>query len=417
MHSWSGVFVPQLPSCSNPEVDNRVRVWDAESRSLKVVGPSSGTAGLYVCGITPYDATHLGHAFTYLTFDLLQRAWRDQGLDVIYVQNVTDVDDPLLERAVQTDQDWRELANSQIELFRTDMEALRVLPPDHFIGVSEAFDLVTDAVHRLQQKGLAYQVADSAYPDWYFRTALTDGFGEISHLSTEQQLAEFAEKGGDPDRPGKKDAFDSLVWRLERPDEPAWNSSLGRGRPGWHVECSAIAQRYLGNDFSVQGGGRDLAFPHHEMSAATGQAITGHPFAQAYVHVGMVGMDGEKMSKSLGNLELVSRLRAQGIAPSVIRLALLSHHYRADWEWFADQIDEAHERAERWAAAFRAPSGAPAGSVLDQLRAAMRTDLDSPRALAVVDEWSAATLAGASDPHAPEQVAQAVDALLGVSLV
>ena len=415
MHAWPAVRVPRLPRNTNLEIDDRVRVWDSESRSLKAVGPQSGTAGLYVCGITPYDATHLGHAFTYLTFDLLQRVWRDLGLDVTYAQNITDVDDPLLERANQTGQDWRNLAASQIELFRTDMQALRVLPPDHYVAATEALDLVSSAVEQLDAKQLAYRVADEQHPDWYFRTDAVEGFGDVSHLTRAEQLEEFAAKGGDPERLGKVDALDSLVWRMEREGEPAWSSPLGLGRPGWHVECTAIAQRYLGSNFSVQGGGRDLAFPHHEMCAAVGRAVTGERFAQAYVHVGMVALDGEKMSKSLGNLELVSRLRGQGVAASVIRLALLGHHYRTDWEWFATDIEKAQRRADAWAAAMKAPGGTPSGPVVDDLRRAMRADLNSPQALAVVDEWTSATLAGdGEDAQAPQQVAEAVDALLGV---
>ncbi len=393
-----------------------MRVWDTASQSVHPVGPDTGTAGLYVCGITPYDATHLGHAFTYLTFDLLHRAWLDVGLAVDYVQNITDVDDPLLERAAATGQDWQELAAEQIELFRTDMAALRVLPPTHYVAATEALDLVAETVTDLIDKQLVYQVADDQYPDWYFRTAAIEHFGAMSHLSREQQLAEFAAKGGDPERPGKLDPLDSLVWRLERPDEPAWDSPLGRGRPGWHVECTSIAQHYLGETFSVQGGGRDLAFPHHEMCAAVGRAAADVArFSKAYVHVGMVGLDGQKMSKSVGNLELVSRLRANGVGAPVIRLALLAHHCRADWEWFATDLDAAQRRADAWRAAFATATGTPSAPVIAGLRRALRNDLDAPRALAEVDEWSAATLAGdGEDTQAPGELAAAVDALLGV---
>lgn len=418
MHAWSAVPVPHLPPNTNPQLADRVQVWDTKARGLRTVGPGSGRAGLYVCGITPYDATHLGHAFTYLSFDLLHRVWLDLGLQVDYVQNITDVDDPLLERASETGQDWQQLAADQIELFRTDMAALRVLPPQHYVAATEALNLVTDTITGLsddQGERFVYQVADGQYPDWYFRNNAVEGFGDISHLDHGAQLAEFAAKGGDPDRLGKLDALDSLVWRLARPDEPAWPASLGAGRPGWHIECTAIAQHYLGTDFSVQGGGRDLAFPHHEMCAAVGRAATGEAFAQAYVHVGMVGLAGQKMSKSLGNLELVSRLRARGVAAPVIRLALLGHHYRNDWEWFATDLDTAQRRADAWAAAFTAPKATPAAPVIDGLRRALRGDLNSPRALAEIDEWSSAVLAGdGDDTAAPTQVAEAVDALLGV---
>ncbi len=258
---------------------------------------------MYVCGITPYDATHLGHANTYVAFDLLNRAWRDAGLDVTYVQNVTDVDDPLLERATETGVEWADLARDQIELFRTDMAALNVIPPDHLIGAVESIDLVTGLIERLRGvDGAIYPVEDVEHPDLYFARASDGRFGSLSRLGAEA-VEIFAERGGDPDRAGKKDPLDCLVWRLERAGEPSWGSPFGPGRPGWHIECTAIALNYLGPEFDVQGGGSDLIFPHHEMCAAEGRVATGQEFAKAYVHSGMVGLDGEKMSKSKGNLE------------------------------------------------------------------------------------------------------------------
>lgn len=416
MDSWPAVPVPVIPPSEDPQLIDRVRVFDTVTRAPRLVGPDQGTAGLYVCGITPYDATHLGHAFTYLTFDLLHRAWLDLGLQVDYVQNITDVDDPLLERAAETGQDWEELAAEQIELFRTDMAALRILPPRHYIAATEELGLVIDTITDLRGKDLAYQVDDAEYPDWYFRSTAVEYFGAVSQLTREQMISIFASRGGDPERPGKQDALDSLLWRLERPGEPAWDSPHGRGRPGWHVECTSIAQRYLGETFSVQGGGRDLIFPHHEMCAAVGRGVAnGRRFAHSYVHVGMVGLDGQKMSKSVGNLELVSRLREQGVPAPVIRLALLAHHYRPDWEWFATDIDSAQRRADAWRAAFSLSHGTPAGPIVAGIRHALRNDLDAPRALAEVDEWSSAALAGdGTDPDAPRQLAEAVDALLGV---
>lgn len=419
MYAWPTVEVPTIPDTpSSYRVPERVSLVTTNDRALTPVGPEHGVAGLYVCGITPYDATHLGHAFTYVMFDVLNRAWRDAGLTVRYAQNVTDVDDPLLERAAATGVDWRELAVDQIDLFRSDMTALRVLPPDWYVPATSIIEEVTTLVDRLTESGLIYQVDDPEHPDWYFRTAEAPGFGTESHLGRAAMLTEFAEHGGDPERPGKKDALDCLVWRLERPGEPAWDSSLGRGRPGWHIECTAIALNRLGEAFAVQGGGRDLAFPHHEMCAAEAIAATGKPFAEAYAHVGMVGMDGEKMSKSLGNLELVSRLTAGGADPMAIRLALLSHHYRGDWEWTAEQLGAAQRRLDAWRAAVRADRGTSAVPVIADLRRSLRNDLDTPTALAVIDEWSSAVLAGdGQDEEAPGQVAAAVDALLGVELI
>ena len=366
-----------------------------------------GSARLYVCGITPYDATHLGHAATYLAFDLLQRQWLDRGLDVVYTQNVTDVDDPLLERAVATGVDWAELAERETQLFREDMAALRVLAPDHYVGAVESIDLVVDLVEKLGDA--VYRVDD----DLYFDVHADPAFGDVSGFDDATMRTVFGERGGDPDRTGKRHPLDCLVWQAPRSGEPSWPSRLGPGRPGWHIECAAIALEHLGTAFDVQGGGSDLVFPHHEMSAAEARVATGEEFAQAFVHAGMVGYDGEKMSKSKGNLVLVSALREAGHDPMAIRLALLAHHYRSDWEWRDAEIDEAATRLARWRDAVSRPSAPPAGPVLAGLREAMADDLDAPSALLAVDAWMAED---GEDADAGAQVAAAVDALLGIAL-
>ncbi|SJN30380.1 L-cysteine:1D-myo-inosityl 2-amino-2-deoxy-alpha-D-glucopyranoside ligase MshC [Luteococcus japonicus LSP_Lj1] len=380
-------------------------------------GPEQGTARLYVCGITPYDATHLGHANTYVTFDLLNRVWRDLGLQVRYAQNVTDVDDPLLERAAATGQDWTELAQDQTQLFRTDMEALRVLPPDAYVGAVESIPQVVALLESMKDSATLYQVDDPDYPDWYFRCEMAPGFGQVGNLDEQQMVTRFTEMGGDPQRPGKHHPLDCLVWRMERPGEPAWESSLGRGRPGWHIECTAIALDALGKHFDVQGGGSDLAFPHHEMCAAEGSVATGEPFAQVYLHSGMVALDGEKMSKSKGNLELVSRLRAQGHDPMAIRLALLGHHYRSNWEWTAEDLATAEQRLAIWREAVGLDAALDARPVIEQARTALRTDMDAPAALAAIDAWAQASLALDGDDHeAPGHIAAFADAVLGIAL-
>jgi L-cysteine:1D-myo-inositol 2-amino-2-deoxy-alpha-D-glucopyranoside ligase len=406
MHSWPSVAVPALPPAAGA-----LRLASTATGALEAVGPAAGEARFYVCGITPYDATHLGHAFTYLTFDLVNRQWRDLGLEVAYTQNITDVDDPLLERAAATGVAWEHLAAGQIELFRTDMAALRILPPNHYLGVVESLGLVTGLIEQLARAGAVYQVDDPAYPDWYCTNTLDPHFGELSHLDRAAMVAVFAERGGDPGRPGKRDPLDALVWRLARPGEPAWESPLGRGRPGWHVECVALALDTLGPAFDLQGGGADLVFPHHEMCAAQARTVTGRPLARSYAHVAMVGLDGEKMSKSKGNLVLVSELRAQGADPMAIRLALLAHHYRGEWSWTAADLSAAEARLARWRAAATAPAGTVGADVLRAgLRAALRDDLATGRALAAVDAWAA-------DPAGDrDDAAAAVDALLGVSL-
>jgi L-cysteine:1D-myo-inositol 2-amino-2-deoxy-alpha-D-glucopyranoside ligase len=381
------------------------------------VGPQHGTARLYVCGITPYDATHLGHAFTYLTFDLVQRVWRDLGLAVEYTQNVTDVDDPLLERATATGVDWRELAHSEIDLFREDMEALRVLPPDHYLGVVESLGPIEALLTRLRDAGLLYQVDDDEYPDWYFPCRQAPGFGSVAGLDETAMIAEFAEHGGDPRRPGKRDPLDCLVWRLERDGEPSWPSAFGPGRPGWHIECTALALDTLGAAFDLQGGGSDLLFPHHEMCAAEATAVTGEPFAHFYAHAAMVGLDGEKMSKSKGNLVLVSQLRRQGADPMAIRLALLAHHYRTEWSWTPTDLVQAEERLARWRKAVTGSVSVDAAPVVEAVRRSLREDLHADDALVALDHWGERSLVSSDDvPGARAMIRDAVDALLGIAL-
>jgi L-cysteine:1D-myo-inositol 2-amino-2-deoxy-alpha-D-glucopyranoside ligase len=419
-------------------------IWDTAGGELAAAA-SAGNATIYACGITPYDATHIGHAATYVAWDLLVRAWRDAGHSVSYVQNVTDVDDPLLERAARDQVDWRELADSQIELFRTDMAALRVLPPWHYVGAVESLDVITRFNQVLADRGALYDLDG----DVYFARSADPLFGMVSGLDPATMAKLAAERGGDPARPGKKDPLDPIVWLAARPGEPAWASALGSGRPGWHVECAAIATHYLGAMFDLQVGGSDLIFPHHEMSASHARVALGEPdrgeaFARRYAHAGMVRLDGEKMSKSLGNLVFVSRLLADGTDPMAIRLAILVHHYRQDWDWTAEGLAVARQRLRRWRAAVaRAAQGGPGGSgpvrgtlagtgvpggsagvpgrgagvpgrgagvpggsgpaglaLLAEVRDRLADDLDAPGALAAVDRWAAAVAAGAEGAEA-----------------
>ena len=415
--------VPVLPgSGSAPRLVNTV------TGGLTASAEGS-TAGLYACGITPYDATHIGHAATFVAWDLLVRAWRDAGLDVVYVQNVTDVDDPLLERAARDGVDWRQLADAEIEKYRGDMVALRVLPPSHLVGAVEALGTIDAMNQQMAARGATYELDG----DIYFARAADASFGSLSHLGLDEMRSLSAERGGDPERPGKKDPLDAIVWMAARPGEPAWTSSFGPGRPGWHVECAAIASEYLGTRFDVQAGGSDLIFPHHEMSACHARVASGDPaaFARVYAHAGMVGLDGQKMSKSLGNLVLVSDLLSAGVDPMAIRLALLAHHYRGDWEWSDAVLASAGQRLERWRRAVSLPAGPPAEPVLAAVRACLARDLDAPGALAAVDAWASSALgdspgpgsgtAGAGgarpeDPSAPQLIRDTVDALLGVAL-
>ncbi|MBX6167573.1 MAG: cysteine--1-D-myo-inosityl 2-amino-2-deoxy-alpha-D-glucopyranoside ligase [Thermobispora bispora] len=403
MRSWSAPKVPKLPGSGLP-----LRLYDTATREVRETEPS-GKARMYVCGITPYDATHLGHANTYLAFDLVNRAWRDAGHDVHYTQNTTDVDDPLLERAQAIGVDWRELADREIELFRTDMEALRILPPRDYVAVTEVIDDIAEVIVRLMERGATYRIGD----DVYFSVAAAPKFGAISGYDEETMRRLFAERGGDPGRAGKRNPLDWLLWRGERPGEPSWESPFGRGRPGWHVECTAIALRHLGPGFDVSGGGSDLIFPHHEMGACEGHVATGEwPFARAYVHAGMVAYEGEKMSKSRGNLVFVSELRREA-DPMAIRLALLARHYRSDWEWTPDRLTEAEARLARWRAAVARPAGPAGAALLARVRERIAADHDAPGALALIDAWAAAD---GDDASAPGLVRDMVDALLGVAL-
>jgi L-cysteine:1D-myo-inositol 2-amino-2-deoxy-alpha-D-glucopyranoside ligase len=381
-------------------------VFDTSTASIVETRPLGG-AGLYVCGITPYDATHIGHAATYLAFDTLIRLWIDAGCDVTYVQNVTDVDDPLLERATATGVDWRQLAARQVELFRGDMRALGVIPPDHYVAVSDMIAPVARAVIRLLETGGAYQLGS----DVYFDSAATASpwyLGQESGLDRETMLELAAERGGDPERLGKRDPLDPMLWMSARPGEPSWPSALGDGRPGWHIECSVIAREFLDVPLTVAGGGRDLSFPHHEFTAGHTAALTGRHYSLAHVHAGLVAYHGEKMSKSRGNLVFVSTLTARGVDARAIRLAILHHHYRGDWEWSDEVLTSAEARLrdwERWAAWTAAGDG-----ILSMLRDALAADLDTPAALAIVDARVASGIA-------PTEVdLAAIHALLGVRL-
>jgi len=409
MHSWPTPAVPDVAGTPVP-----LALYDTADGGVRVVdtrGNADGEVGMYVCGITPYDSTHLGHAATYLTFDLVYRQLLANDHKVHYVQNITDVDDPLFERAERDGVDWRELGTSQIDLFRSDMEILSVIPPRDYIGAMEAVDEVVEMVQTLLDKGIAYSLDDASAtsPDIYAPITATRQFGYESNLDRATMEEFFAERGGDPERPGKRDPLDALLWRGHREGEPAWDAPFGSGRPGWHIECSAIATNRLGTTFAIQGGGSDLAFPHHEFSAAHAEATydvdrtAGH-----YVHTGMIALDGVKMSKSLGNLVFVHKLTEQGHDPSAIRLAVFSGHYRDDRDFSYDVLDEAEARLGRWRDALAREVGeGEAVGVVDKLRATLADDLDTVTALKIID--------GAPGDH-NGIIADALDGLLGVQL-
>jgi L-cysteine:1D-myo-inositol 2-amino-2-deoxy-alpha-D-glucopyranoside ligase len=413
MNSWTEVAVPNVIQVE----DFPALVLTDTATSSKKALEKKRTYRMYVCGITPYDATHLGHAATYLTFDLINRYLRATGAHVSYVQNITDIDDPLLERANRDGVDWSELAQQQIDLFRSDMVHLRVIPPAHYIGAVEAIPLVVQAISELEEQSSIYPV-DS---DFYFSVKKDSDFGSRSNFSQAKMLEIFKERGGDPDRVGKSDPLDCLVWMSQRVNEPGWDSSLGKGRPGWHIECTAIALEYLDPSdleetlIDIQGGGSDLIFPHHEMCAAQARVITGKELAASYVHAGMIGLDGEKMSKSKGNLVFVSRLIADGVDPMVIRWALMSDHYRSDRMWSDDVLQEAQEAIDQLTAALAQQDCAPTEDLINSMVLALSDDLDTPLIVSQLKSWSFLTLSGAQGGNS-DQLRVALDALLGLKI-
>ena len=413
MNSWARVAIPPLASkFSLPTLE----IFDTAQQKLSSV-VKKDKYRIYVCGITPYDATHLGHANTYLAFDLINRYLMATGSEVLFVQNITDIDDPLLERANRDGVDWRGLATSQIDLFRSDMVALHILPPDHYIGAVEAIPLVVDAITSLESANSVYKVDN----DYYFRVRSDSEFGERSHLTQSQMIEIFSQRGGDPDRVGKEDPLDALLWLAKRPSEPGWESKYGVGRPGWHIECCAIALGYLDIDptdetsIDIQGGGSDLIFPHHEMSAAQARAMNGKKFATNYVHAGMIGLDGEKMSKSKGNLVFVSQLLRDGVDPMAIRIALMSHHYREDHIWESAELREAKSFLDELQVALSRMEGAPTDVVIEEIISALSHDIDTPRALKALKSWIVDTNQGAVGGK-PGELSRAMDALLGIAI-
>ena len=414
MKSWADLSLGESEGYG--DVYNTLALYNTSSQQVEEL-PIKDLYRLYVCGITPYDATHLGHAATYVAFDLINRYLRFGGADVSFVQNITDIDDPLFERAKRDGLDWSELATSQIELFRGDMVALHVIPPDHYVGVVEAMQIIIDAVSALQSKDSTYKVDD----DLYFRVHSDPEFLKRTHLSSEVAMKYFAERGGDPQRSGKEDPFDALVWKAQRDGEPGWPSPFGIGRPGWHIECSAIALHYLQpsatDEFAIdiQGGGSDLIFPHHDMSAAQGWVATGQKFARFFVHAGMIGLGGTKMSKSLGNLIFVSKLIEQGVEPMAIRLALLGHHYRSDHMWGSSEISDAATFLSRIRLNLARVEVAPTETLISDLLAALSNDLDTVRTLELIASWCTATESGATGGSAG-QLSRVLDDLLGLAI-
>ena len=359
-----------------------MQLYDTARRAVVPFQPDE-LVTLYSCGITPYDSAHLGHAQVYLTFDILQRRLRDLGHETRCVRNVTDVDDDILRKARELGVHYLDLAAEEITRFDRDMEELGLLPSWSEPRATSAIPEILTLIGSVLDSGHAYQANGAVY----FDVTTFPRFGEVSHFDRDTMEHLAAEHGGNPDDPSKRNPLDFVLWQPALPDEPAWESRWGPGRPGWHIECSALALRELGKTIDVHGGGRDLVFPHHECETAQSEAATGAPFVRHWLHVGLVGLDGTKMSKSLGNLVFVGDLLKQW-EPAAVRLALLSHHYRPDWEWSDADLERAAARLSAW----RAVDG-PADDDGDadedglwRVRACLDDDLDTPGALACLDD-------------------------------
>jgi L-cysteine:1D-myo-inositol 2-amino-2-deoxy-alpha-D-glucopyranoside ligase len=358
-----------------------MRLRNTETNVIQPLEPASPPVGIYVCGITPYDTTHLGHAFTYVVFDVLVRALRAAGQAVRYVQNVTDVDDDIIRRARELGTTWDRLATEETALYEGDMASLNVLAPDVFPRASQTIPKIIALVRTLEAQGHAYRRDDNVY----FRVGSVADYGRLSRLRREKMIELSAQRGADPNDPRKQDPLDFLLWQASAPDEPRWESPWGNGRPGWHIECSAMALEHLGPQVDIHGGGADLIYPHHESEIAQSESATGvRPFARIWVHVGMLRYQGEKMSKSLRNLVLVRDLLRRYDADS-IRVLLLRHHYREPWEYTEDQLDDAAAWTGRLRAAS-ARSGNPGGDGALAVRAALEEDLDTVGALRALEE-------------------------------
>ena len=407
MNSWPKPFVPSLINHDFPPLNIR------DSSAGLIQFKKSEDFWMYVCGITPYDATHLGHAATYLAFDLIYRYQFLSGKNIKFVENITDIDDPLLERANRDKVDWSALADSQINLFKSDMSALRVIPPEHFIKVTESLTIIEEFIKRLAKNGYLYEIEN----DYYF--AVEQFLADLP-IPVDEAVKVFSERGGDPHRVGKKHPLDPLVWSAHVGNEPGWESSFGFGRPGWHVECTAIACHYLDENennpiVSLQGGGSDLIFPHHFMSAQIIQAAYGREFSESFVHAAMISLDGEKMSKSKGNLVFVSKLLESGIDPMILRWALLRGHYQQDRAWSNELLEISTKEVELVRSALAQSEVADTDNVINSLIQDISNNLDTPSALDRLTKWANLSQ---SNPTVNQSglMARAVDSLLGLAL-
>ncbi len=386
-----------------------MRLYDTQRRAVVPFEPADHVS-IYVCGITPYDSTHLGHAATYLAYDLLIRRLESLGHTVRYVRNVTDVDDSILPKARELGVHYLELAEREMARFRADMEALEMRPPDAEPRATEAIDGIISLVERLLDAGHAYITAGTVY----FDISSFPSFGQLSHYPEERMVKLARARGGNPDDPHRRHPLDFVLWQPSLADEPSWRAPFGVGRPGWHIECSAMSMAEHGPTIDLHGGGTDLIFPHHECEIAQSEAVNRAPFVRHWMHSAMVNYEGEKMSKSLGNLVFVSDLRTKA-DPRAIRLALMRHHYRSGFEWFDTDIDEGVAMLNRLLAAATAPAGCDPTPFVERVHASLDDDLDAPKALEALADLADAILSGGSDSTAP-QALRDLGRLVGIAL-
>ncbi len=399
-----------------------MQLYNSLSQRKEEFTPRENRVTIYVCGITPYDTTHLGHAFTYSVFDVLIRYLEWQNITVRYTQNVTDIDDDILRKAQQAGQDWFALGNEWTAHFIRDMRALNIRPPDDYPRASDVIAEIIKINRQLIERGAAYVSNGSVY----FDVDAFEQFGALSHIPRGEMLAVANERGNRPDDPNKQDPLDFVLWQHQAEGEPAWPSPWGEGRPGWHIECTAMAEKFLGEPVDIHGGGGDLIFPHHECEIAQAESASGHsPFVRVWMHVAMVRKDGEKMSKSLGNLVMVDDLLKR-YSPDALRLYLASHHYRESWEYNREDLERCAQMAERWRTAASARDGAVGsaspefdlGPMRRAFQQAMDDDLDTPRAIIALNELATQALASRQpeERHNVQALLRTLGGILGLRL-
>lgn len=396
-----------------------MRLFNTQSGQIEQFTPRNGSVGMYVCGVTPYDTTHVGHAFTFLTFDILARWLRYKGLDVTYVQNVTDIDDDILRKAKEIGLDWRELGDRETARYLKDMDNLNWIAPDHYVRATDHVPEMLEIIAELIEKGYAYESGGNVY----FSVTSDAEFGKLSHIPRAEMLPIANERGNTPDDPNKRDPLDFVLWQKWSEGEPSWDSPYGPGRPGWHVECSAMASRYLGPSIDIHGGGYDLVFPHHECEIAQSENAFGvEPFARYWAHVAMVGYNGEKMSKSLGNLVLVGDA-LKSYSADAIRLYLFSHHYRLPWAWEDAELDRWERVADDLIEAVDLPAYGIDNELdvnlpRDRFLLAMDDDLNTPAAIEALREIANAILESPEDDDTREaqRTLRELSDILGLTL-